>query len=181
MVPASGRSPRRPGSAPVMALTLLRADRALRPPGRWARCTRLVITSFASRAMAFRASPRLRRCGIVGSSGGSAPASPPNSSLGDFRSTQGALSFRAAAGDRVVLFAACQGFTCCNDCQTAFPWTVLLGRCCGPGPVYKPHPKTSFIHRTVRCAGISRSTVWTSIWLVRFAPGWSDLLSTVSR
>jgi len=33
MVPASGRSLRRPGSAPVMALTSLRADRAPRARG----------------------------------------------------------------------------------------------------------------------------------------------------
>ncbi len=49
--------------------------------GRWGCCTRLVITSVALRAMAFRAGPRLRRCGIVGSSGDGAPASPPNSSF----------------------------------------------------------------------------------------------------
>lgn len=33
MVPASGSSPRRPGSAPVTALTSLRADHALRSRG----------------------------------------------------------------------------------------------------------------------------------------------------
>ncbi len=43
--------------------------------------TRLVITSVALRAMAFRAGPRLRRCGILGSSGDGARASPPNSSF----------------------------------------------------------------------------------------------------
>jgi len=49
--------------------------------GRWARCTGLVITSVALRAMAFRAGPRLRSCGTLGSSGDGAPASPPNSSF----------------------------------------------------------------------------------------------------
>ncbi len=49
--------------------------------GRWARCTRLVMASAALRATASRASPRLRRCGIFGSSGDGAPASPPNSSF----------------------------------------------------------------------------------------------------
>jgi hypothetical protein len=39
------------------------------------------VASVALRAMAFRASPKLRRCGIVGSSGDGAPASPPNSSF----------------------------------------------------------------------------------------------------
>jgi len=46
-----------------------------------ARRTRLVITSVALRAMAFQASPRLRRCGMLGSSGDGARASPPNSSF----------------------------------------------------------------------------------------------------
>jgi len=49
--------------------------------GRWACRTRLVMASAALRATAFRASPRLRRCGILGSSGDGAPASPPNSSF----------------------------------------------------------------------------------------------------
>jgi len=49
--------------------------------GRWACRTRLVITSVALRATAFRASPSLRCCGTLGSSGGGALASPPNSSF----------------------------------------------------------------------------------------------------
>jgi len=43
--------------------------------------TRLVITSVALRATAFRASPRLRRCGSIAPSGDGARASPPNSSF----------------------------------------------------------------------------------------------------
>lgn len=43
--------------------------------------------------------------------------------------------------------------------------------------MYKPHSKTSFVHRTVRRRGIGRRTVWTSIQLVRCFPGWSDLSS----
>jgi len=49
--------------------------------GRWGCCTRLVIASVALRAMASRASPKLRCRGILGSSGEGAPASPPNSSF----------------------------------------------------------------------------------------------------
>jgi len=43
--------------------------------------TRLVVASVAPRATASRASPKLRRCGMLGSSGDGALASPPNSSF----------------------------------------------------------------------------------------------------
>jgi len=49
--------------------------------GRRACRTRLGITSVALRVTASRAGPKLRRCGMLGSSGDGAPASPSNSSF----------------------------------------------------------------------------------------------------
>jgi hypothetical protein len=51
---------------------------------------------------------------------------------------------------------ACECFAFCNDCQTALPQSVLIGRSCRLAPPYNRHPKTSLIQRLKDGFGSSR-------------------------